>query len=525
MAGGIKLGLLAVGFILLTAVLTFANLRTDEGQEISKRIVIHADQGKHTINKNIYGHFSEHLGRCVYEGYWVGEDSSIPNVRGIRRDVVEALRKIRIPVLRWPGGCFADEYHWKNGIGPREKRPSMVNTHWGGVTENNHFGTNEFLDLCEQLGCEPYFCGNLGSGTVREMAEWVEYITFDGRSPMADLRRQNGREEPWELRYFGVGNENWGCGGTMRPEYYADEYRRFQTYVKNYSGNRIYKIACGAYGENTEWTEVLMREAGGRMHGLSYHYYTVPRGWQNKNSATDFDEADWFETLKLAGEIGEHIRQHAAVMDRYDPEKKVGMIVDEWGTWYEVEPGTNPGFLFQQNTLRDALASGLTLNIFNNHCDRVRMANLAQTVNVLQALILTAEEQMIVTPTYHVFDMYKVHQDAVLLPVEEQAVPYRFGEEEIAGLSVSASRSEGGAIHVSLCNLDPEQETSVDIELRGVKPASVSGEVLTAEAMNAHNTFDDPSALFPVPFDAARLQGDRVTVVLPPKSVVVLTIK
>jgi len=525
MAGGIKLGILVSGFIFLTVVLTYASLRTGEGQEASNSIIIHTDQGEYTINKNIYGHFSEHLGRCVYEGYWVGEDSPIPNVRGIRKDVVEALRKIRIPVLRWPGGCFADEYHWKNGIGPKEKRPSMVNTHWGGVTENNHFGTHEFLDLCAQLGCEPCICGNLGSGTVREMAEWVEYITFDGQSPMADLRRQNGRDEPWKLRYFGVGNENWGCGGTMRPEYYADEYRRFQTYVKNYSGNRIYKIACGAYGENTEWTEVLMREAGGNMHGLSYHYYTVPGGWSNKNSATDFDEADWFETLKLAGKIGEYIQEHAAVMDKYDPEKRVGMIVDEWGTWYEVESGTNRGFLYQQNTLRDALAAGLTLNIFNNHCDRVRMANLAQTVNVLQALILTDKEKMIVTPTYHVFDMYQVHQDAVLLPVEEHSAPYRLGEEELAGLSVSASRAADGTIHVSLCNLDPKQLAPVDIDLKGAKPTSVSGRVLTAEVMNAHNTFAAPDAIFPIPFDAVRLQAGRVTAVLPPKSVVVLAIK
>ncbi len=525
MAGGIKLGILASGFILMAAVLTFAALRTVEGQEPPNRIIIRVDQGEYTINKNIYGHFSEHLGRCVYEGYWVGEDSPIPNVRGIRKDVVEALRKIRIPVLRWPGGCFADEYHWKNGIGPKEKRPSMVNTHWGGVTENNHFGTHEFLDLCAQLGCEPYICGNLGSGTVREMAEWVEYITFDGQSPMADLRRQNGRDEPWKLRYFGVGNENWGCGGTMRPAYYADEYRRFQTYVKNYSGNRIYKIACGAYGENTEWTEVLMREAGGNMHGLSYHYYTVPGGWSDKNSATDFDEVDWFETLKLAGKIEEYIQEHAAVMDKYDPDKRVGMIIDEWGNWFEVEPGTNRGFLYQQNTLRDALSTGLTLNIFNSHCDRVRMANLAQTVNVLQSLILTDKEKMIVTPTYHVFDMYQVHQDAVLLPVDVQSIPYSQDKEEIVGLSVSASRDADGTIHVSLCNLDPKQEAPVDIDLKGAKPTSVSGRVLTAEVMNAHNTFADPDAIFPIPFDAVRLQDGRVTAVLPPKSVVVLTIK
>ncbi len=525
MAGGIRLSMLAAGSIILTAILAFAASGTNEDQEPPNRITIQTDQGEHTINKNIYGHFSEHLGRCVYEGYWVGEDSPIPNVRGIRKDVVEALRKIRIPVLRWPGGCFADEYHWKNGIGPNTDRPSMVNTHWGGVTESNHFGTHEFLDLCEQLGCEPYICGNVGSGTVREMADWVEYITFDGLSPMADLRRQNGRDEPWKLRYFGVGNENWGCGGTMRPEYYADEYRRFQTYVKNYSGNRIYKIACGAYGENTEWTEVLMREAGGQMHGLSYHYYTVPGGWGNKNSATDFDEADWFENMQLAGKIGDYIKEHAAIMDKYDPDKRVGMIVDEWGNWYEVEPGTNRGFLYQQNTLRDALTTGLTLNIFNSHCDRVRMANLAQTVNVLQALVLTDKEKMVVTPTYHVFDMYQVHQDAVLLPVEVQSKPYQHGEEEIVGLSVSASRLEDGTIHVTLCNLDPNQAVSVEIDLEGARPGSVSGRVLSAEAMNAHNTFEDPDAILPVPFDDVRLQGGGITTVLPSKSVVVLTIK
>ena len=321
------------------------------------QIVLYPDSAMHQISKHIYGHFSEHLGRCIYEGYWVGEDSSIKNMRGIRQDVVDALKKIKIPVLRWPGGCFADEYHWKDGIGPKDGRPTMVNTHWGKVTENNHFGTHEFLDLCEQLGCEPYVCGNVGSGTVREMQEWVEYITFDGESPMADLRRKNGKEEPWKLRYFGVGNENWGCGGNMRPEFYADLYRRFQTYVRNFSGNRIYRIACGAVDDNYYWTEVLMREAGRMMNGLSYHYYTVPGGWRNKNSATEFGEADWFETLKLALRMDEFIRKHGTIMDKYDPKKRVGMVVDEWGTWYQVEPGTNPSFLHQQNTLRDSLVA------------------------------------------------------------------------------------------------------------------------------------------------------------------------
>jgi len=365
------------------------------------RVIIGADLGTVTIEKYIYGHFAEHLGRCIYEGFWVGQDSPIPNTRGIRNDVVEALRKIKPPVLRWPGGCFADEYHWKDGIGPRERRPARVNTHWGGVTENNHFGTHEFMDLCEQLGADPYICGNVGSGTVQEMAEWVEYITFAGKSEMADLRRQNGREEPWRLPFFGVGNENWGCGGHMRPEYYADLYRRYQTYVRHYSGNRVYKVACGPTGDY-RWTEVLMREAGRWMDGLSLHYYTLPGTWEKKGSATQFDESEWFSTLRNALHMEELIRRHSAIMDRYDPQRRVGLIVDEWGTWYDVEPGTNPGFLYQQNTLRDALVAGIHLNIFNNHAERVKMANIAQTVNVLQAMILTDGPRMIVTPTYHV---------------------------------------------------------------------------------------------------------------------------
>ncbi|MFS8572711.1 MAG: alpha-N-arabinofuranosidase, partial [Clostridia bacterium] len=388
------------------------------------RVIIGADLGSVTIEKYIYGHFSEHLGRCIYEGYWVGEDSDIPNIRGIRKDVVEALKKLNPPVLRWPGGCFADEYHWMDGIGPREKRPTMVNTHWGGVTENNHFGTHEFMDLCELLGADPYICGNVGSGTVQEMAQWVEYITFDGKSPMADLRRQNGREEPWRLPFFGIGNENWGCGGNMRPEYYADLYRRYQTYVRHFGKNRIYKIACGPNGDDYRWTEVLMREAGAYMDGLSLHYYTVPGTWAKKGSATEFDEDEWFITLKKALRIEELIKRHSAIMDRYDPLKRVGLIVDEWGTWYDVEPGTNPAFLYQQNTVRDALVAGLHLNIFNNHAERVKMANIAQTVNVLQAMILTDGPKMIVTPTYHVFEMYKPHQGATLLPPWVEAERY-----------------------------------------------------------------------------------------------------
>lgn len=394
---------------------------------MTAKLVIHADLPKSKINKNIYGHFAEHLGRCIYEGLWVGEDSPIPNTDGIRNDVIEALKKLDIPVLRWPGGCFADEYHWKDGIGPREGRKRMVNTHWGGVVENNHFGTHEFFRLCELLECEPYICGNVGSGTVQEMSEWVEYMTFDGESPMADWRRENGREQPWNLKYFGVGNENWGCGGNMRPEYYADLYRCYQTYSRNYGDNRLYKIAGGANVDDYNWTEVLMREAGRFMDGLSLHSYTIPGSWEEKRQALGFDEAEWFETMQKSLHMDELITRHSAIMDQYDPEKRVGLIIDEWGTWFLSEPGTNPGFLYQQNTLRDALVAGIHLNIFQNHSSRVQMANIAQMVNVLQALVLTEGDKLLLTPTYHVFEMYKVHQDNELLDVAFESPQYTSG--------------------------------------------------------------------------------------------------
>jgi len=411
-----------------------------------------------------------------------------------------------------------------DGIGPYESRPTMINTHWGGVTENNHFGTHEFMRLCELIGAEPYICGNVGSGTVKEMQQWIEYITFDGKSPMADLRRANGREEPWKLTYFGVGNENWGCGGNMRPEYYADEYRRYATYIRNFAGNRIYKIACGANAGDYRWTEVLMREAGNMMDGLSLHYYTVPGDWSNKGSAVDFDEAKWFDTLRKTLFMEELVTRHSTIMDQYDPEKRVGLIVDEWGTWYDVEPGTNPGFLYQQNTLRDALVAGINLNIFNNHCDRVKMANIAQMVNVLQAIILTEGEKMVLTPTYHVFDMYKVHQEADLLQVNLENEEYRFGDDAIPQVSASASMDKDGVIHISICNLSHEKDVEIDCQLRGTEVSGVSGTILTAPAMNAHNTFDAPENIKPARFNGASLKNGVLRIEMPPKSVVVLAV-
>jgi alpha-N-arabinofuranosidase len=355
------------------------------------------------------------------------------------------------------------------------------------------------------------------------MQEWVEYLTFAGRSPMADLRRQNGRDEPWKVRYWGVGNESWGCGGRMRPEYYADQYRRFQTYLRNFSGNRLYKIACGASGADYNWTEVLMRDAGRTMRGLSVHYYCG--SGRRSRSATQFEEEDWFALLQRALRVDEIVSKHADIMDKHDPEKRIGMIFDEWGAWHRVEPGTNPRFLYQQNTLRDALVAGLTLNIFNQHCDRVKMANIAQTVNVLQAMILTQGEEMLVTPTYHVFEMYTVHHDATLLPTDLECGQYEFDSDGIPTLNASASRDAAGKIHVSLCNLDPNRPVEVACELKGAEPERASGRVLTAETMTAHNTFEKPGAIAPAPFRGFELAGGNLTATVPPKSVVVLEIE
>ncbi|MCB9149001.1 MAG: alpha-N-arabinofuranosidase [Caldilineaceae bacterium] len=489
-------------------------------------IYINTTTAKGTISRHIYGHFAEHLGRCIYGGLWVGEDSPIPNTQGIRTDALAALRRINIPNLRWPGGCFADEYHWRDGIGPRAQRRRTVNTHWGGVVEDNSFGTHEFLQLCELLACEPYIAGNVGSGTVQEMQDWVEYMTFGGDSSLSQERQANGRQEPWPLKYFGVGNENWGCGGNMTSSEYATIYRRYQTYVRSYGDNKIYKVACGSHDFRYEWTETLMAEAGRHMHGLSLHYYTVPGVWAQKGSATEFAEDEWFTTLQKALRMDEIVRNHGAIMDKYDPEKKVGLIVDEWGTWFDVEPGANPGFLYQQNTMRDALVAGLTLNIFNQHCDRVHMANLAQTVNVLQALMLTDGADFLLTPTYHVFDLYQVHQDATLLETMiEHGANYMHGDASIPQLSVSASRNAAGVVHATICNLDPNNSADVTLRLSaGSAITSVSGRLVTAPTMQTHNTFARPDAIQAVALTDMTHDENVVNVSLPPMAVATVEI-
>jgi len=496
------------------------------------KLYVNPRQQMGKINPEIQGHFSEHLGRCIYEGLYVGEDSDIPNTAGMRNDVVAALKELQIPVLRWPGGCFADEYHWQDGVGPKEKRKKMINTHWGGVVEDNSFGSHEFMELCRQLGCKAYINGNVGSGSVREMSEWVEYLTLEGQSPMADLRAANGHPEPWTVDYFGVGNENWGCGGNMTPDYYGKLYRHYQTYVRNYQpGRPIHKICCGANADDYAWTEGVLAAtfghgsaSGGFMEGLSLHYYTHPGGWQEKGSATDFDERAWYETLKRTLYMDTLIARHGAIMDKYDPEKKIGMIVDEWGTWFNVEPGTNPGFLYQQSTMRDALVAGINLNIFNKHCDRVKMANIAQLVNVLQAVILTDGARMLLTPTYHVFHMYKHHQDATLLHshVESQDI----GPEEalmVPNLHESASLGTDGRIHISLANLSVSEAYQINARLADVRIKAVTGRILCAP-MTAHNTFDEPQRVRPTSFTVDKAAGEDMAFTIPACSVLQLAV-
>lgn len=494
---------------------------------------IHAYKGTQKINKEIYGQFAEHLGTCIYGGLWVGENSPIPNTKGYRNDVFQALKDLHVPVLRWPGGCFADDYHWMDGIGPRDKRPSLRNNNWGGTIEDNSFGTHEFLNLCEMLGCEPYISGNVGSGTVKEMAQWVEYMTSDGDTPMAKLRRQNGREKAWKVKYFGIGNEAWGCGGNMRPEYYCDLFRRYNTYLRNYDDkNRLFRIASGANAGDTNWTKVLMERIGDRMQGVSLHYYAV-RDWRKHGSATRFTDGEYYNTLFTSLKMDELVKDHIAVMDKADPKNHVALMVDEWGTWWDEEPGTIRGHLYQQNCMRDAMVAALTLNIFHKYTERVKMANIAQVVNVLQSMILTDTKgtgHMVLTPTYHVFKMYRDFQEATYLPVDLQTAvyPHASGQENIPEVSISAARKADGSIVVALANvmLDKAREVKVSLDGMGAKAVkTATGSILTSKKINDYNDFEHPDVVKPQAFNDAKVKKNTLTVKIPAKSIVVLNLK
>lgn len=479
---------------------------------MKKQIKLEATNQK--INRDIYGHFIEHLGNCIYEGLWVGEDSSIPNKNGLRIDVVEALKNLSIPVLRWPGGCFADEYHWKDGIGPKHERKQIVNNNWGGLTEDNSFGTHEFFELVEQLGCEAYVNVNVGSGTVKEMQDWIEYMTADQDSPMSRWRRYNGRDKPWKLKYIGIGNESWGCGGFMRPEYYSDVYRRYQSYVRNYNNQDMYKIASGPNIDDYNWTEVVTRNTKDVTDAISLHHYALVTKPGETRPAFNFPVEEWYSLVNSALFMDELITKHKNIMSSVDKEGKVKLIVDEWGSWYTPEEGTNPGFLHQRNTIRDAMVASITLNIFHKHSDIIQMANIAQMINVLQSVIHTNGSDMFLTPTYYVFEMYKDHQDAFLLPIESK-------EQEFISETASI---KNGEITLSVCNY--HHENSKQIEYGFDKNISlISAEIIYGNELDSHNTFENKHNVEIKSFNSYMCEGNTVTMEVPERSVLTLRFK
>ena len=490
-----------------------------------KASVHESTEGQPVIPAELFGQFSEHLGRCIYEGIWVGPDSDIPNVDGYRTDVLEALKALHIPVLRWPGGCFADEYHWMEGIGQQEGRRKIVNNNWGGTLEDNSFGTHEFLNLCEMLGTEPYISGNVGSGTVEELAKWIEYMTASSGS-MAELRARNGRTEPWKVKYLGIGNETWGCGGNMTAQYYSDVYKRYALYSRNYGQNALFKVACGPTDTDYDWTRTMMQNARSQMDGLSLHYYTV-KGWSgSKGSATEFTEDEYYRTITKTAAIEDILSNHIAIMDSFDPERRVALVLDEWGTWFDVEQGTNPGHLFQQNTMRDAMVAAVNLNIFTKFVERLKMANIAQVINVLQAMVLTDGPQMVLTPTYHVFRMFSVHQNAVRVPVEYSCGTITSDDGRSADdFSIASSRDASGTIHVTLANPLLDKAVKVELTFDSLKPGSVSGEILKAAGISSHNVFGKAPEVAPAALKGICKCGKTVKVTLPAASVAVLEIK
>ncbi|WP_349322001.1 alpha-L-arabinofuranosidase C-terminal domain-containing protein [Asticcacaulis sp. MM231] len=474
------------------------------------------------ISRYVFGQFSEHLGRGIYDGIWVGPNSRIPNVRGIRSDVVGALKAIRVPVVRWPGGCFADEYAWRDGIGPRAKRPARKNNWWAGSPETNAFGTHEYFDFVEQIGADAYVSMNVGASTPTEMRQWVEYMTSDGDDTLAQERRRNGRDKPWPLKFVGIGNEYWGCGGKMTPQQYGREFMRFTAFYHS----QTMRVAVGAKNGLTEWTDAVMGEALEKMDAISVHYYTSPTGNVDVTKpATGFDTQDWADTFVQTMKMDDYITAHSRVMDAHDPQKRVALFIDEWGTWYTVETGTEPGHLYQQNSLRDGLVAAVNFDIFIRHSDRVRMANIAQTVNVLQSLILTRGSEMVLTPTYYAYQMYVPFQEATALPLRLAAPDIKVGSRWMPSLSGAAARGAKGEYLLALTNLSPQEAVETRLDLGGLKAQTLSAQILTASEMDAHNDFGRPASVTPQPFDGARLENGYVVLTQPAKSLIVLTLK
>jgi alpha-N-arabinofuranosidase len=518
------------------ALLAFALAVPAKAATSQTGLTIHADHPGPVINKNVYSQFSEHLGSGIYGGIYVGEGSSIPNTHGMRNDVVAALKELKVPMVRWPGGCFADEYHWRDGIGPQDKRTIRINTNWGGVPDPNTFGTHEFFNFVELIGADAYVNANVGTGSPQEAAQWLEYMTGDQDTTLVKERKANGRDKPWKVSVYAMGNETWGCGGNMRGQYYADLYNQYATFMKTTQNPKPVMLASGDRdGAATDFTTVLMQNRRAGLDAISMHYYTVfgPK-WVNKDTALGFNETGWITILANTLKMDGYIKKHDEIMTAFEkkaalspdtPHNKIGLYIDEWGTWYKPEPGSNPGFLVQQNTIRDAIVAAANFNIFHKYADRVQMTSIAQTVNVLQAMILTDGPKMLRTPTYWAYDMYKPFQEATSLPLDIKTGTYKYGKLSVPQVSASAARTKDGTIVIGLANLDPHNPVSISAVIAGAHAGHVTGEILTADAMDAHNTFERPDAVHPVAFDGAKIAGNKLVLTIPSKSVVVLSVQ
>jgi len=521
-------GLRSVAASVVVATFLLASSTASAQEPVAPIAITIGDAHGPRIDRDIFGQFAEHLGTGIYGGIWVGKDSPIPNVRGIRSDVVTALRALRVPNVRWPGGCFADEYHWRKGIGPADKRPATLNASWGGVIEPNSFGTDEFMDFIGQVGAEAYLSVNIGSGTPEEAADWLEYLTADKPTALALERAANGHPAPYRIKYIGLGNENWGCGGAMSPDHYVEEMKRFAHYLRNLNPEQkdataMKRIAVGWDSLDSDYTDAVMKAWKTKVwswdiDGVSLHAYTVPDGWPPHKPGTGFGEDDYAQTIRATLAMDGMITRQSALMDKYDPEKKLLLSVDEWGAWLAPTPGSNPGFLQQQNSLRDAILASLNLNIFMRHADRVRMSNIAQMINVLQAMILTDGPRMVLTPTYHVYRMYVPFQDATLVPMKFDTGSYMKGKETMPRVDAVAARDASGTLWLSLVNIDPNQpaQFAIAAQARGAE-----GQVLTASHVDTINSFDTPDAVTPKPIRGA-LRDGRLTITLPAKSIAVV---
>ena len=499
------------------------------------RLVVKADQPGPKISRDIFGQFAEHLGTGIYGGIWVGPRSPIPNVRGVRSDVVAALRAIQVPNVRWPGGCFGDNYHWRNGIGPRALRPATLNPDWGGVIEPNGFGTAEYFDFLSQIGAEAFISENVGSGTVEEAADWFEYMTSNKPTTLAKRRASNGHPAPYQVKYLGLGNESWGCGGAMSPDHYVEEMKRFARYTRNYNpiqqspATAMKRIAVGWDSGNSDYTDAVMRAWKDKVwswdiEGVSLHGYTIPNSWEKKGPSVGFGEDEYAKGIAATLKMKDWIARQSAIMDKYDPDKKVGLFVDEWGIWTDSNPGTNPGFLQQQNTLRDAIIAALNLNLFMRNADRVRGSNIAQMINVLQAMIFTDGAKLVLTPTYQVYRMYVPFHDATTVPVSFDAGTYSYGDLHLPKVDAIAARDSSGKMWLAVVNVDPNMPASFAAAIEGANVHTANGQLLTAVSVDAHNSFERPNDVLPRPF-AGRISGGQLLFDLPSKSIALIELR